>query len=120
MACLSETPASQIVIGDNIFEEFKGAYTEQFVLQELRSTIKNSIFYFSKEDTSQELDFLLQKEDKIIPIEVKAEENLRAKSLRQFILENPSYKGLRFSMSPYREQDWMINMPLYLVEKVFM
>lgn len=120
MAALSETPASQMVIGDNIFEEYKGAYTEQFVFQELRSVIKNSVFYFAKEDSSQELDFLLQKEANIIPIEVKAEENLRAKSLRQFVLENPACKGIRFSMSPYREQDWMTNIPLYLAQKAFL
>ena len=63
---------------------------------------------------------IFQKDEKIIPVEVKAEENLRAKSLRQFVLDHPDTKGIRFSMSPYREQDWMTNVPLYAVHKVLM
>ena len=63
---------------------------------------------------------IFQKDEKIIPVEVKAEENLRAKSLRQFVLDHPDTKGIRFSMSPYRKQDWMINVPLYAVHKVLM
>ena len=106
-----------------IFEEFKGAFTELFVftqLQSLKQSVISSIFYYTAEDSKQELDFIFQKDEKIIPVEVKAEENLRAKSLRQFVLDHPDTKGIRFSMSPYREQDWMINVPLYAVHKVLM
>ena len=63
---------------------------------------------------------IFQKDEKIIPVEVKAEENLRAKSLRQFVLDHPDTKGIRFSMSPYRKQDWMTNIPLYAVHKVLL
>lgn len=115
---LTETPADQILIGNNIFEEYKGAFTEQFVLQELK-TLKNlSIYYYSAEKSELELDFLLQKESKLIPIEVKAEENLRAKSLRLFVQSNPELHGIRFSMSKHRKQDWMTNIPLYLSERI--
>lgn len=115
---VSETPIDQILISDNIFEEFKGAFTEQFVLQELKINYNSSIFYFNDANSKQEIDFLIQKDSKIIPIEVKAEENLRAKSLRQFVLDNPDTKGVRLSMSKYREQDWLINIPLYATSRV--
>ena len=123
MGALAETPPSQMLIGNNIFEEFKGAFTELFVftqLQSLKQSGISSIFYYNAEDSKQELDFIFQKDEKIIPVEVKAEENLRAKSLRQFVLDHPDTKGIRFSMSPYRKQDWMTNIPLYAVHKVLM
>lgn len=114
-ACLSETPADQMLIGNNIFEEFKGAFTEQFVLQQLKTMPDLSVYYWSSETADGEIDFLVQQGSKIMPIEVKAEENLRARSLRQFINNNPTLKGVRLSMSDYREQDWMTNVPLYAI-----
>ncbi|MFA6937968.1 MAG: AAA family ATPase [Treponema sp.] len=113
LGAISDTPIDQILVGDNIFEEYKGAFTEQYAMQQLKTIPDCSIYYFSAEDSKQELDFLLQKESKIIPIEVKAEENLRSKSLHQFLIDNPQTKGVRFSMSKFREQDWMTNIPLY-------
>lgn len=114
-ACLSETPADQMLIGNNIFEKFKGAFTEQFVLQQLKTMPDLSVYYWSSETADGEIDFLVQQGSKIMPIEVKAEENLRARSLRQFINNNPTLKGVRLSMSDYREQDWMTNVPLYAI-----
>ena len=70
------------------------------------------IYYWSAENSSGELDFVVQDGEKIIPIEVKAEENLQSKSLRYFVNSNPGLKGVRFSMQNYREQDWMENIPL--------
>lgn len=118
MGALTEAPASQILIGDNIFSEYKGAFTEQFVFQQLKCSLDTSIYYFSADNSHQELDFIFQDNDKIVPVEVKAEENLRAKSMRQFCLDHPGIKGLRISMSPYRKQDWMTNYPLYAIEKI--
>lgn len=77
-----------------------------------------SVYYWSAENSRGEIDFLLQDEDKIVPIEVKAEENLQAKSLKAFVERNPSLKGVRLSMSPYREQDWLTNYPLYSIEAI--
>lgn len=122
MGAICETPPEDILIGNSIFEEYKGAFTEQYVFQELKA-VQNAndtglqIYYFSADDSKQELDFILQHKNKIIPIEVKAEENLRAKSLRQFVHDNPQTHGARFSMSHYRGQDWMTNVPLYAVER---
>ena len=118
LGAMTDTPAEKILVGENIFEEYKGAFTEQYVLQQLLTTLESKPFYYSAEDSKQELDFLLQKSEQIIPIEVKAEENLRAKSLRQFVLSHDGTHGIRLSMSPYRKQDWMTNIPLYLAERV--
>ena len=76
-------------------------------------------FYWSAENSRGEIDFLVQDEERIIPIEVKAEENLQAKSLRVFVERNQGLKGMRLSMSPYREQDWLANYPLYSVSAIF-
>ena len=103
MGALSETPAEQIIIGKNIFEEYKGAFTEQFVFQQLqarKNTSPMGIYYYRAADSKQELDFLLQNGSSLIPVEVKAEENLRAKSLHQFVTERPGVHGVRLSMSP--------------------
>lgn len=113
LACMSEVPADQILIGNNVFEEFKGAFTEEFILQQLVSRPDTFIYYWSSERSDGEVDFLLQSGSRIIPVEVKAEENVRARSLRQFVQDNPDLKGMRFSMSDYRDQGWMENVPLY-------
>ena len=118
LGAMTDTPAEKIFVGENIFEEYKGAFTEQYVLQQLLTSSESKPFYYSAEDSKQELDFLLQRGEQIVPIEVKAEENLRAKSLRQFVLDHEGTHGIRLSMSPYREQDWMTNIPLYLAERV--
>lgn len=118
LGALTETPPDKILLGDSVFEEYKGSFTEQFVFEQLNAQKNTTCYYFSADDSKQELDFLLQKNDKIIPVEVKAEENLRAKSLRQFVLDNPNTHGIRLSMSPYREQDWMTNIPLYAAERL--
>lgn len=84
-------------------------------LAAIRST---SVFYYSN-DAKLEIDFLIQQDSEIIPIEVKAEENLRSKSLSTFVASHPDMHGLRFSMSDYREQDWMTNIPLYAISTYF-
>ncbi|WP_455639517.1 ATP-binding protein [Parabacteroides sp.] len=113
LACMSEVPADQMLIGDNVFEEFKGAFTEEYVMQQLITHSDIYIYYWSSEKSDGEIDFLIQYGARVIPIEVKAEENVRARSLRQFVTDNPDLKGIRFSMSDYREQEWMNNIPLY-------
>ena len=115
LGALSETPPQQMLIGNNVFEEYKGAFTENYVLQQLKSLPHTFIYYYSNDNSTLEIDFVVQHNTSIIPVEVKAEENLIAKSLRQFTTDNPTLHGLRFSMSGYREQDWMTNVPLWAV-----
>lgn len=119
LGALSETPPEQILIGDNVFEEYKGAFTENYVLQQLKSLPRTFVYYYSNDNSTLEIDFVVQHEAHVIPIEVKAEENLRAKSLRQFVTDNAGLHGVRFSMSDYREQDWLTNVPLWAVRWAF-
>lgn len=119
LGALSETPPEQILIGDNVFEEYKGAFTENYVLQQLKSLPRTFVYYYSNDNSTLEIDFVVQHETHVIPIEVKAEENLRAKSLRQFVTDNSGLHGVRFSMSDYREQDWLTNVPLWAVRWAF-
>jgi uncharacterized protein len=113
LGALSETPPSQMLIGDNVFEEYKGAFTENYVLQQLKAIPHTFTYYYSNDKSTQEIDFVVQHDIHVIPIEVKAEENLKAKSLRLFTTTHPGLHGLRFSMSGYRQQDWMTNVPLW-------
>lgn len=118
LACMSEVPADQMLIGDNVFTEFKGAFTEQYVMQQLRAMDINA-YYWSNSSTPAEIDFIVQWGSRIIPIEVKAEVNVRARSLRQFVSDHPELKGLRISMKGYADQEWMENIPLVGISTYF-
>lgn len=118
-ACMCDVPASEMLVGNNVFVEYKGVFAEQYVLQQLVcQNVKP--YYWSSEKTPSEIDFVIQKDNKIIPIEVKAEVNVKARSLRQFITNNPELKAVRFSMLGYAEQDWMTNIPLYYTSAIDM
>lgn len=112
MGAMTDTPAEAIIIGDNIFREYKGAFTELFVYTQL-IPCNIPIYYFSSNDSRIEIDFLIQKGTKIIPVEVKAEVNVKSKSLRTYIDKHPTLKGMRLSMLPHSDQSWMENVPLY-------
>lgn len=119
MCAMGNVPAQSILGGNVLFCDFKGALTEQYVLQQMMAIEGLSVYYWSAENSRGEIDFLVQHADRIVPIEVKAEENLQAKSLRVFVERNAGLKGMRLSMSPYREQDWLVNYPLYSVQALF-
>lgn len=112
MGAMAETSAESMLVGDNVFSEYKGAFTELFVFTQLNSR-HFSLYYHAVENSTIEINFLTQWHDCVIPIEVKAEVNVKAKSLHTFINNNPELQGLRFSMLPYKKQDWVINVPLY-------
>ena len=114
LGAMSNLKASTIVAGNSIFTEFKGALTEQYVLQQF--ILRYEPYYYAKANSTQEIDFLLQdEEDEIVPLEVKAETNVKAKSLRQFVADNQSKKAFRISMNDYKEEEWVTNIPLYAV-----
>ena len=119
MCAMSNVPIQSLLNGNVLFSDFKGALTEQYVMQQLKNNPSLSVYYWSADNSRGEIDFLVQKDEKILPIEVKAEENLQAKSLRSFVEHNPGLKGIRLSMSPYREQDWLTNYPLYSLLAIF-
>ena len=115
LACMADTAADQMLVDNKVFIEFKGAFTEQYVAQELFSMgIKP--YYWSNDRTPAEIDFVVQQDGKAIPIEVKASTNVRSKSLAQFIKDNEGLKGLRLSLCSYIDQSWMENIPLYALE----
>lgn len=114
LGAISSLDSETIVKGNSIFTEFKGALTEQYALQEL--ILHHEPFYFAKSNSQLEVDFLIQENGMVIPIEVKAEENLRARSLRQFVADYSSSEAYRLSMSSYRKESWMTNLPLYAIE----
>jgi len=110
---LCDAPASQILIGNNIFSEYKGAFTELYVLQQMKVRSGMGIYYWSSPTADAELDFIVQDKDRILPIEVKAEVNLRSRSLQSFLSKNPDLHGIRLSMYPFKVQDRMTNIPLF-------
>lgn len=112
LCCMARLPAEILLKGSDIFEEFNGALAEQFVFQQLHTTEQFQLYYWSAENSSGEIDFLVQRGAEIYPIEVKAAENLQGKSLSCFVKSHPALKGVRFSMCNYRVQDWMTNYPL--------
>lgn len=118
LAAMNETPPEILLVANKGMGEFKGAFTENYVMGQLVAACGKSVFYFTN-DAKLEIDFLIQHGCDIVPIEAKAEENLRSKSLASFINSHPDMRGLRFSMSDYREQDWMTNVPLYAASIYF-
>lgn len=106
-----DVTSREVLLGADFFSEYKGAFTEQYIAQELIAN-GETLYYYSKENSTLEIDFIIQKEE-LYPIEVKAEENVKSKSLRTVFAGNPKLKPCRFSMMNYRQQDWMTNVPLY-------
>ena len=122
LALMSESRPQDMLISNNAFTEFKGAYTENFFLQELVGIGDIPVYYYSKDNSTLEIEFLAQHDGQVYPCEVKAEQNVKAKSLRTFItneFHELNLKGLRFSMLPYIDQGWMENFPLYGIEGRF-
>lgn len=112
MGAMADTSSESMLVSNGVFSEYKGAFTELYVYTQLRS-IGVPLYYHSVDNSTIEIDFITSWHDRVVPIEVKAEVNVKAKSLRTFIHNNPEMKGLRFSMLPYERQEWMTNVPLY-------
>ncbi|SHE49739.1 hypothetical protein SAMN05444274_101520 [Mariniphaga anaerophila] len=104
-----------IIEGDEIFTEFKGALTEQYVMQQLRLSSLRYIGYWTNERSTSEVDFVIQEEGKVIPVEVKSGENLRAKSFRLFCEKYKPAKAIRTSLTDFKKEEWMTNVPLYAI-----
>ncbi len=117
LGAMSETPPENLLVANNGMEESKGAFTENYVMSQLVAT-RDTSFYYSN-DAKLEIDFLIQYGCDIVPIEAKAEENLRAKSLSTFVKKYTQLHGIRFSMSDYRVQDWLTNVPPYAASIYF-
>lgn len=115
LGAMAGTEPQQVLIKNNIFTEYKGGMTEQFVLEQMKSHGENNIFYHKADDSRLEIDFIMQKDGKVLPIEVKAEENVRANSLSALLKNTPELHAIRYSMKPYTEQEQMTCIPLYAI-----
>ena len=112
LGAMAEVDPATLILPNDL-KEGKGMFTENFVCTHLAASIEQSIFYYSKDNSPMEIDFMIQHGTNIVPIEVKSEENLKSKSLSVFLQQHENMHGVRFSMSPYREQERMTNVPLY-------
>ncbi len=119
LATMGSIDSMVILEGNTIFTEFKGALTEQYVLQQLKAATDNPIHYWASERGTAEVDFVVQDKNNIVPIEVKAEENLQSKSLKSYVSKYKPRTAIRSSMSDYREEDWLTNWPLYAILELF-
>lgn len=120
LAAMTDLDVKTLLEGNVIFEEFKGALTEQYVLQQLAAQKEAGIFYWSPENLRSEIDFLVQAPGQVVPIEVKAEENLQAKSLKAYYQKYKPQTAIRTSMSDYRQEEWMTNLPLYAIGELYL
>jgi uncharacterized protein len=118
LAAMADLDAKTILLKNDIFTEFKGSLTEQYVCQQLISQVGTTPYYWSAESSSGEVDFVIQHNGQVLPIEVKAEENLNAKSLKSFVSKFNLPFGIRTSMADYREQEKLINLPLYAISQI--
>ena len=115
LGALSDLDYSSIIHGNDVFIEYKGALTEQYVLQELLANTKYKPYYYSGEKSTYETDFIIQKEDMIVPIEVKAETNLKSKSLKYYVDKFLPELAVRTSMAKAIKQDKIVNIPLWAI-----
>lgn len=121
LGAMVQAPAAEILVGNNVFSSYKGSFTEQYVAQQFfaaSQTLSKNLYYYTNDNSTLEIDFVLQG-DMVYPVEVKAEVNLKSKSLSTVLKNNDKLFGLRFSMANYKSQDRIINVPLPLVEEYF-
>jgi predicted AAA+ superfamily ATPase len=116
LACVSEIDATSLLKGNTIFTEFKGALTEQHVCQQLKAMKNIPVYYWTNDSGTAEVDFVIQSGGRIIPLEVKAETNLQAKSLKVYREKFEPELSIRASMAEYRRDDWLLNLPLWAME----
>ena len=113
---MTALPVQSLLEKSAIFTEFKGALTEQYVMQQLRLNSDRYIGYWTNDRNTSEVDFIYQNQTLIIPIEVKSGENLKAKSFKLFCEKYQPETAIRTSLSPYQKESWMENIPLYAIE----
>ena len=116
LGAMADVEASQILINENAFVEYKGGMTEQYVLQQMVSHGTGSVYYHTAEDSRLEIDFIIQHNGKPLPIEVKAGGSVRVNSLSRLLAETPDLLAIRYSMLPYKDQGQLTNIPLYAVK----
>ncbi|KMO86754.1 ATPase [Megasphaera cerevisiae DSM 20462] len=118
LGCMTGIRQRTLLDGNDLFTEFKGALTGQYVCQQLKTIEDLGVYYFTNDRGSCEVDFVIDTGEKVIPVEVKAEVNLKAKSLRVYKGKFNPEISVRTSMADYKKEDWLVNLPLYAVEEI--
>lgn len=118
LGCMTGLRQQTLLDGNDLFTEFKGALTEQYVCQQLKTIDDLGIYYYTNDRGSCEVDLVIDTGEQVIPIEVKAEVNLKAKSLRVYKDKYNPESSVRTSMADYKREDWLVNLPLYAVEEI--
>lgn len=118
LGCITRLSQSTLLDGNDLFKEFKGALTEQYVCQQLKTTDDLGIYYYTNDRGSCEIDFVIDSGEKIIPVEVKAETNLKAKSLKTYREKFNPKLSVRTSMADFKNEDGLLNLPLYAIEQI--
>lgn len=118
LGCMTGLRQRTLLDGDDLFVEFRGALTEQYVCQQLKTIEDLGVYYYTNDRGSCEIDFVVDTGEQIVPIEVKAETNLRAKSLKTYRERFEPELSVRTSMADYKKEDWLLNLPLYAIENI--
>ena len=118
LGCMTGLRQRTLLDGDDLFVEFKGALIEQYVCQQLKTIEDLGVYYYTNDRGSCEIDFVVDTGEQIVPIEVKAETNLRAKSLKTYRERFEPELSVRTSMADYKKEDWLLNLPLYAIENI--
>lgn len=119
LGCMAGLRQRTLLDGNDLFTEFKGALTEQYVCQQLKTVEDLGIYYYTNDRGSCEVDFVIDTGEMAVPVEVKAEANLKAKSLKTFRDRFHPEISVRTSMADYKKEDWLINLPLYAIEEIY-
>ena len=118
LGCMTGLSPKILLDGNDLFTEFKGALTEQYVCQQLKTLENLSIYYYTNDRGSCEVDFMVDTGERTVPVEVKAEVNLKAKSLKTYYEKYQPEISIRTSMADYRPEEWLMNLPLYAIEEI--
>lgn len=118
LGCMTGLRQRTLLDGNDLFVEFKGALTEQYVCQQLQTVEDLDVYYYTNDRGSCEVDFIVDTGERIIPVEVKAETNLKAKSLRTYREKFSPEISIRTSMADYKKEDWLVNLPLYAIDQI--
>ena len=118
LGCMAGLRQRTLLDGNDLFEEFKGALTEQYVCQQLKTIEDLEVYYYTNDRGSCEVDFIVDTGEMIVPVEVKAEVNLRAKSLKTYQKKFAPEISVRTSMADYKKEEWLVNLPLYAIDQI--
>lgn len=118
LGCMAGLHPHTLLDGNDLFVEFKGALTEQYVCQQLKTVDNLDVYYYTNDRSSCEIDFVVDTGEQIVPVEVKAEINLKAKSLKAYRERFSPAMSVRTSMADYKKEDQLINLPLYAIDQI--